>query len=234
MFTTTNNPLMWNSIFNVWFDANVGPSGDDVTLGQFQSGAGSPTFTVQAQTPTGELAGRFCFGDGGILPNCTNCPCGNNTPPGLGGRLLQRVVPVLPARPARHSERPQRHPRFDILGANPNTFGVLVSADNRLPNAGACPPGAGIQSVVLDGLRCVGGNLKRHGTRATDANGANTNPWGRRADRWVASPSRGDSPRGRYATSSASTARTRRRPAERARHEQRRVGDVHSLIPTLD
>ena len=63
-----------------------------------------------------------------------------------------------------------------------NTFGVLVSGDNRLPNMGVCPPGSGLASPLLDGLRCVGGAALRHGSRATDANGeigtTSTAGWG--------------------------------------------------------
>lgn len=70
--------------------------------------------------------------------------------------------------------------RFDVFGANPNTFAILSSADNALPNSptAPCPAGTGVLSSTLDGHRCVGGNLLRHGTRATNFAGANTNPWG--------------------------------------------------------
>ena len=45
---------------------------------------------------------------------------------------------------------------------------------------GICPPGSGIVGILapLDGLRCIGVNLIRHGTRALDGNGANFGPWG--------------------------------------------------------
>ncbi len=33
---------------------------------------------------------------------------------------------------------------------------MLISGDNQLPDAGACPPGTGLASGTLDGLRCVG------------------------------------------------------------------------------
>ena len=33
------------------------------------------------------------------------------------------------------------------------------------------------ETIQLDGLRCTGGNVLRHGARGTNANGDNVNPW---------------------------------------------------------
>ena len=74
--------------------------------------------------------------------------------------------------------------RFQLEGGTPATFGVLTSGANRLPNAPANPCfglDSGLSTSVLDGLRCVGGDLVRHGARPTDASGAigvTTNGWG--------------------------------------------------------
>ena len=60
-----------------------------------------------------------------------------------------------------------------MTGGSLSTFGVLVSGDNALGG------GAGIIGLpVKDGLRCVGGNAQRHGTRALDGSGANLDSWG--------------------------------------------------------
>ena len=67
---------------------------------------------------------------------------------------------------------------FDLVGGTVSSFGLLFSGDNRLPAMGACPPGSGVTSGTLDGLRCMGGNAIRHGSRALDAAGATTNGWG--------------------------------------------------------
>ncbi|MEM7516804.1 MAG: hypothetical protein AAF368_07755 [Planctomycetota bacterium] len=54
--------------------------------------------------------------------------------------------------------------------ATPSSFGLLVSGDNQLAS------GSGL--VAFDGLRCVGGNFQRHGSRPTNAFGQSVNPWG--------------------------------------------------------
>lgn len=66
---------------------------------------------------------------------------------------------------------------FEVSGAVPNSFAVLNSADNRLPNAGACLPGSGIQTAAFDGLRCIGGTLRRQGSRSINSAGGSINPW---------------------------------------------------------
>ena len=68
-------------------------------------------------------------------------------------------------------------------GANPSTFAVLLSGAELLPTnpLNPCPAGSGIRSALLDGLRCVGVGLQRHGVRATDAEGdvgLTNNGWG--------------------------------------------------------
>lgn len=124
-----------------------------------------------------EVGTSFCFGDGGATPGCTSCPCGNDALPGsLGGcvnsssrsaRLIARGLPRIGADSL----------RFEVTGAKGDSFAILVSAANALPLMGACPTGSGIQSPELDGLRCVGGGLVRHGTRRTDGNGDVGPPW---------------------------------------------------------
>ena len=127
-----------------------------------------PTFSI---TP-------YCFGDGGDGMGCTDCPCGNNAPLGSAGGCLNSNMTsaVLAGSGIADVNNDTLH--FDLTGANVSTFAVLTSADNQLPQLGACPVGSGIQSAVLDGLRCVGGNARRHGARATDAMGNTTNGWG--------------------------------------------------------
>ena len=123
----------------------------------------------------------FCFGDGGDQMGCSPCACTNEAPPGsLTGCLNSTGVgaALLASGAAGVSSDTLR---FEVVGGTANTFGLLSSADNQLPNMGPCPPGSGIQSPVLDGLRCVGGNLIRHGTRPLDAAGTigqTTNGWG--------------------------------------------------------
>lgn len=116
----------------------------------------------------------FCNGDGGDQQGCTDCPCTvQNAPEGtIGGclnsagtaaRLIGTGVGSLAADTL----------RFELTGGTLSTFGVLVSGSVQLPQnpTAPCPTGAGIVAAQLDGLRCVGGSLVRHGSRSIDANG---------------------------------------------------------------
>lgn len=122
-----------------------------------------------------EYFGAFCFGNGGVAPGCTPCPCGNATArerfagclngSGGGARLTASGFASVTSDTL----------RLTVDGANPETFGVLVSGSARLPQDPTHPCfglGSGLTSVQLDGLRCVGGALARHGARMTDADGS--------------------------------------------------------------
>ena len=122
----------------------------------------------------------FCFGDGGVSPGCTPCPCGNDSPPGSGGGCMNSNGTFCVLTMEGFASLAQDTLRFDIFGATPSSFAVLTSGANALPNSlvNPCPAGAGIGGVLLDGLRCVGGNGRRHGSRATSSFGSNFQPWG--------------------------------------------------------
>ncbi len=121
-----------------------------------------------------------CFGDGGDQMGCTNCPCGNNAVAGTMGGCLNSAAnsAKLLASGTPDVTTPADTLHFDMTGGNLNTFAVLISGANQLPTAGACPPGSGIAAASLDGLRCVGGSVVRHGSRSLDAMGNTTNGWG--------------------------------------------------------
>ena len=137
---------------------------------------------------SGELRGQirrvpadFCNGDGGDQAGCTDCPCNNNTAPGTIGGCMNSSGNGARLRALRLQSVSVDTLRMEVINANPNTFGVLASADNALPNMGPCPMGSGVSGNTLDGLRCIGGNLLRHGARPTDSIGAIgffTNGWG--------------------------------------------------------
>ena len=133
----------------------------------------------------------FCFGDGGVdidmdlSPDCTPCPCGNDAALTTGGCLNSNGGSAVLYATGVPSATPGSDTlRFEMLDASPSTFGVLTSGDNQLP-ANAVNPcfglGSGVLAIQLDGLRCVGANVIRHGTRPTDASGdvgLTTNGWG--------------------------------------------------------
>ena len=130
----------------------------------------------------------FCNGDGGDQLGCTNCPCGNEAPIGTVGGCLNSFgssAVLLPSGlPDVTNAADTLH--FNVAGATTNSFGLLVSGADRLTNNPNNPcflqnPGSGVLSIALDGLRCVGNGVIRHGTRATDGFGSigfNNSGWG--------------------------------------------------------
>lgn len=111
----------------------------------------------------------FCFGDG----SGNSCPCANESTLGHGGGCAHGSGDggILSASglPSVSNSTLQ----FGLSSARLNSFSVLVSGDNRLPLVGNI--GNGIQS--FDGLRCAGGNFRRHGSRAINFSGVTTG-WG--------------------------------------------------------
>lgn len=125
----------------------------------------------------------FCYGDGGISPLCTPCPCGNDAPAGTLGGCLNSVGSsarlYVEGMPSVEFDTL----RFELEGGLPFSFGVLISGENTPPLASpsGCPPGVGVQSFLLDGLRCVNTNVIRHGPRGMNGDGdigLDNNGWG--------------------------------------------------------
>ncbi|MEM7517047.1 MAG: hypothetical protein AAF368_09020, partial [Planctomycetota bacterium] len=130
---------------------------------------------------TPSLFESYCFGDGGVTASCTPCPCGNDAPAGSGGGCLNAsgVGAVLTA--AGVPSVAQDSLSFSGGGFSPSSFAILASGAARLPQNAANPCfglDSGIPSVLLDGLRCAGSSVLRHGTRATDATGSTLAGWG--------------------------------------------------------
>ena len=167
------------------FGISVALDADRLAIGSPQSSDGDSwageTYSILAPPSFPMTADAFCFGDGGDQLGCTNCPCGNNAPAGsIGGCIHSQGNPAVLASMGCASASNDTL-RFEVNSSVPNTFGSLLSAANQLPISGVCPPGSGIATAVLDGLRCVGVNLIRHGTRSSDPNGdigVSNNGWG--------------------------------------------------------
>lgn len=146
-------------------------SGNVIWTGLASSASVSLTVTYQFD-PSGV---PYCFGDG----ECTQCPCANNAPAGSPGGCLNANGTSAVLSAAGTPSLLNDSLSFDLRDATPNTFGVLVSADIQLPvPMSACPVGSGVESPNLKGLRCLGVNLFRHGTRATGPDGAIVQSWG--------------------------------------------------------
>lgn len=124
---------------------------------------------LELRTAVTELGAASCFGDG----TGTACPCGNDDAqnPSHGGCLNQNGTGArLSVRGSRSLS--EDNLLFDVEGANPLTFGVLLSGDNLLGG------GLGVLgSPLANGLRCIGGAATRHGSRSLNAEGANENSW---------------------------------------------------------
>ncbi|MEM7516450.1 MAG: hypothetical protein AAF368_05965, partial [Planctomycetota bacterium] len=130
-----------------------------------------------------QTGSSFCSGLPSPPFDCMSCPCGNYglshfagclNSVGTSARLIAEGLPRVSLDTL----------RFELRDASPSTFAVLVSGAQRAP-ANAINPcfglGSGVQSPVLNGLRCVVQSVLRHGTRAIDANGdvgVTTNGWG--------------------------------------------------------
>lgn len=140
----------------LWFGGNIRYVGDQI-----------PSWYIGLWR-TSETGDAFCFGDGAGTP----CPCGNvDSTPAYGGCLnsAARGARLTAFGSASVSDDTLS---FSLTDATPVSFGVLVSANNRL----GTPSGSGI--MAFDGLRCVGGGLQRHGSRATDSEGTSVASWG--------------------------------------------------------
>ena len=189
----TTLPAGWNTFFGDWdtiiqdvtsvqvhfannpvigFDLLVPPPGWDFGIDNF-----SITESFSFATS--------CNGDGGDQMGCTPCPCGNEAAVGTVGGCVNSASQSAALMVSGGSPSASASDiSFSMTGGNVSTFGVLTSGDNLLPNMGPCAPGSGIVSIgvaALDGLRCVGGNFLRHGSRATDMNGdigITNNGWG--------------------------------------------------------
>lgn len=132
---------------------------------------------------------EFCFGDGGTIPGaappgpsgCTLCPCGNNADFGTYGGCTNSAGRNARLRAVGIPSISVDTLHFDLTGATSPSLAVLNSADNATPNMMSNPcfgQSSGVQSLSFDGLRCVAGNVQRHGNRATDINGDVVSPMG--------------------------------------------------------
>ena len=157
---------------------------------QSGSGGGQGGFefdSILFEIEEASMAEDFCNGDGGDQLGCTNCPCGNNAPMGtIGGCINQsgNSAQLVASGSFSVAAADPGDLRFEMTGGNPSTLAVLTSGDNLAPQNMANPcfgTGNGVQSLVLDGLRCAVGNTQRHGGRPMDANGdvgITNNAWG--------------------------------------------------------
>ena len=128
-----------------------------------------------------EQGESFCQG---VASGCTPCPCGNEAPAGSatgcqnssgrGAELVARGRASLLTDTL----------GFVLYGAPPGSAAFLLSGQIALPANPSAPcfgQESGVAQTSLDGLRCIGGGVRRFGSRACDVDGnvGVTNPgWG--------------------------------------------------------
>ena len=132
----------------------------------------------------GGISGTLCSGDGGDQMGCTNCPCGNNAMPGTVGGCINSTSSSSRLAATGSSSISQATLRFEASGATPMHSCMLFSGNTLAPTNVANPcfgMDSGVQSIALDGIRCVVQGVVRHGMRPADANGdvgLTTDGWG--------------------------------------------------------
>lgn len=112
----------------------------------------------------------FCYGDG----RGRSCKCGNNDTSNLGtGGCLNSNGTGAVLTSNGDTSVLSNDLQFDVTDAVPGALAVLTSGANALGN------GIGILGLPeSDGLRCVGVNFRRHGSRGLNAAGATGNSFG--------------------------------------------------------
>ena len=175
VWSTTTNPLRWNSVYNFWFDADSAPVTANVSLVQWAGGPGSAAVSVSTVAP-GDVGPftELCYGDGGDQMGCTNCPCSNNATPGNAGGCLNSIGGSARLVPSGTPSVAADSMHFNMLNGEPSSFAVLTSGAALAPNSPANPCfglGSGVQSSLLDGLRCAVQDVRRHGARPINAFG---------------------------------------------------------------
>ncbi len=146
------NALRWSTTYNFRFDCDRAPMEGSVALGLFKPGTPSEVLAA-ALVPydLAVLAVAFCIGDGTGTP----CPCANHSPMGhhegclnslgTGGFLRADGAPSV------------AHDSLSLQGVQmPNATALYLQ--------GTLQAGAGLGTVLGDGLLCVDGALVRLGS----------------------------------------------------------------------
>jgi hypothetical protein len=78
VWSTDSNPLLWNVIYNFWFDSDMPPSnGNPALLEEHDDGAGFPSFDIPTASPMGPSVGNDLGsgkqGSNGLVPDLAIC-----------------------------------------------------------------------------------------------------------------------------------------------------------------
>jgi hypothetical protein len=136
------NALRWGTMYNFRFDADAPPSPGSLTLSTFKT---TGSVLVLAEMPGTLQAGPFCYGDGsGPVP----CPCANSGAAGQGCANSQNPAGALLT--ASGTSVPDTL-TLTSSGEIATALSILLQGNQDLANP----------LLFGDGLRCVGGTLKR-------------------------------------------------------------------------
>lgn len=96
IFGNINNPIRWNSFYNVWFDSNAAPVsiGFSAQLDEATGGAGATSFTVQTTVPMNLPFSNFGIGTPGCHGDHHMCA---NSAPYIGNSGFQLLCDNAPA-----------------------------------------------------------------------------------------------------------------------------------------
>ena len=158
-----------------------------IRVSNYSSGSTGPFTLNVAFTGGPNFFPDVCNGDGGDGFGCTPCPCGNDVPAGTIGGCINSSgggARLLPSGSRSVTAPNPGDLRMEMIDGVPTSFAVLISGAAVAPDNAANPCfglNSGLQSVVLDGLRCAVQSTQRHGGRPVAADGSvgsSTNGWG--------------------------------------------------------
>lgn len=120
-FSTTGNPLRWNSIYNFWFDSNAAPvTAQTSILDAFAAGPGAAAISVTTTVPMGLPATSYGIGTPGC--NGAHHVCANSAP-AIGNAGFALVCDKAPASSLGLCLVANAQ---DVSGSDPFGLGVLL------------------------------------------------------------------------------------------------------------
>jgi hypothetical protein len=124
VFSTTNNPIRWNSFYNFYFDSEAGPvQTQDSFLDEFDAGAGGAFVTVKTTVP-GSL-NYTSYGTGTAGCDGAHHICGSGAPQ-VGNA---NFVLTCDKAPASSLGLGLIGNAKDVAGSDPFTLGILLHLD---------------------------------------------------------------------------------------------------------
>jgi hypothetical protein len=158
LYLTRSTGDLWNSADLVAEQGVYTLADFDSATFDVLSGSAALSMLFERVTIRPKLAGtEYCFGDG----MGAGCPCGNSGGAGEGCQNSSGVGARLAVSGSDSVSAADL--AFDAAGLPAGTVAVLFAGAGELNGGQGSPFG--------DGLRCVGGSLRRLGTRIGDASG---------------------------------------------------------------